>query len=249
VPSVVDTGEPQLGQNRAPSGSGWSQTSHGIGTSIGVGADPGTAVVGTVGDSDAMEPTTFARPEDFRAWLRQHHASQRELWVGYHRKATGKPSMTWEESVDEALCYGWIDGRRKRVDDERYMIRFTPRRPESIWSAVNIRRVAELEDQGRMRAAGRKAFAARREDRSGIYSYERRDEAVFDATTERRFRAKRRAWAAFEAMPRSYRQAVIRWVMTAKREETRERRLAKLIELSAAGERVPPFTTPGKTTR
>jgi uncharacterized protein YdeI (YjbR/CyaY-like superfamily) len=191
-----------------------------------------------------MEPTTFEKPEDFRAWLRQYHASQRELWVGYYKKATGKPSMTWAGSVDEALCYGWIDGVRKRVDDERYMIRFTPRRPGSVWSAVNIARVAELEKQGRMRAAGRRAFEARREDRSGIYSYEQREQAVFDAPTERRFRMKRRAWSNFEAMPRSYRQAVIRWVMTAKREETRERRLAQLIERSAANERIPPFTTP-----
>jgi uncharacterized protein YdeI (YjbR/CyaY-like superfamily) len=191
-----------------------------------------------------MEPTTFAKPEDFRAWLRQHHASQSELWVGYHRKATGKPSMTWPESVDEALCYGWIDGVRKRVDDERYMIRFTPRRPGSNWSAVNIARVAELEKQGRMRAAGRKAFEARREDRSGIYSYEQREQAVFDAPTERRFRKNKRAWTNFEAMPRSYRQAVIRWVMTARREETRDRRLAQLIDRSAANERIAPFTTP-----
>ena len=196
-----------------------------------------------------MEPTTFARPEDFRAWLRQHHASQRELWVGYHRKATGKPSMTWPQSVDEALCYGWIDGVRKRVDDERYMIRFTPRRSGSIWSAVNIARVAELEKQGRMRAAGREAFEARREDRSGIYSYEQREQAVFDAPTEQRFRMKKRAWTNFEAMPRSYRQAVIRWVMTAKREETRVRRLTQLIERSAANERIAPFTTPRGRTR
>jgi uncharacterized protein YdeI (YjbR/CyaY-like superfamily) len=157
--------------------------------------------------------------------------------------------MTWQESVDEALCYGWIDGRRKRVDDERYMIRFTPRRPGSIWSAVNIARVAELEKQGLMRAAGRAAFEARREDRSGIYSYEQREQAVFDAPTERRFRMNERAWTNFEAMPRSYRQAVIRWVMTAKREETRDRRLAQLIERSAANERIAPFTTPRGRTR
>lgn len=197
-----------------------------------------------MGDSEVMQPTTFAAPQHFRAWLRQHHDSATELWVGYYRKATGKPSMTWQESVDEALCYGWIDGLRKRVDDERYMIRFTPRRPGSVWSAVNIARVAELTKQRRMRAAGRTAFEARREDRSGIYSYERRDEAVFDPASEKRFRAKKRAWAAFEAMPRHYRQAVIRWVMTAKREETRERRLAQLIEESAAGKRIGPFARP-----
>ena len=185
-----------------------------------------------------MHPTTFATPEDFRAWLRQHHDSEAELWVGYHKKATGKPSMTWQESVDEALCYGWIDGIRKRIDDERYMIRFTPRRRGSVWSAVNIARVAELTKQRRMRAAGRKAFEARREDRSGIYSYEQRDRAVFSPEFEKRFRAKRKAWADFESRPPWYRQAVIRWVMSAKREETRERRLTKLIAESAAGRSV-----------
>ena len=182
-----------------------------------------------------MEPTTFERPEDFRTWLEQHHDSERELWVGYFKKASGKPSMTWPESVDEALCFGWIDGVRKGIDAERYMIRFTPRRTGSIWSAVNIGRVAALTEDGRMRPAGRKAFEARREDRSGIYSYEQRDKAVLEPAFEKRFRAKKKAWASFEGMPRSYRQAAIRWVMTAKKEETRERRLATLIEDSAAG--------------
>ena len=191
-----------------------------------------------------MEPTTFERPEDFRVWLEQHHASERELWVGYYKRSTGKPSMTWPESVDEALCFGWIDGVRRSIDDERYMIRFTPRRARSVWSAVNIRRVAALTNEGRMRPAGRKAFEARREDRSGIYSYERREEAVLDPVYEERFRAERKAWASFEAMPRSYRQGAIRWVMTAKREETRERRLTTLIESSAAGRTVPPLTRP-----
>jgi uncharacterized protein YdeI (YjbR/CyaY-like superfamily) len=195
-------------------------------------------------DSGAMEPTTFERPEDFRAWLEQHHASERELWVGYYKKASGKPSMTWPESVDEALCFGWIDGVRRSIDDERYMIRFTPRRPRSVWSAVNIGRVAALTAEGRMHPAGRKAFEARREDRSGIYSYERREEAVLDPAYEKRFRARRKAWASFQAMPRSYRQGAIRWVMTAKKEETRERRLATLIESSAADRTVPPLTRP-----
>ena len=146
--------------------------------------------------------------------------------------------MTWAQSVDEALCFGWIDGRRKRIDDERYTIRFTPRRPGSIWSAVNIGRVAALTAEGRMRPPGRTAFEARREDRSGIYSYEQRDEAVFPAEIEKRFRARKKAWAWFESQPRGYRQNTIRWVMTAKREETRERRLRTLIEDSAAGRRI-----------
>ncbi|HEX5936497.1 MAG TPA: YdeI/OmpD-associated family protein [Actinomycetota bacterium] len=186
-----------------------------------------------------MQPTTFATPADFRAWLKQHHDSATELWVGYHKKATGKPSMTWQESVDEALCYGWIDGRRKRIDDERYMIRFTPRRRGSVWSTVNVARVAELTKQRRMRAAGRRAFEARREDRSGIYSYENRHRATLDPAYERRFRAKKRAWADFEARPRWYRQAAIRWVMSAKKEETRERRLAQLMSDSAAARAIP----------
>jgi uncharacterized protein YdeI (YjbR/CyaY-like superfamily) len=193
-----------------------------------------------------MEPTTFAGPSDFRSWLEQHHDSATELWVGFYRKGTGKPSMTWAEAVDEALCFGWIDGLTKRVDDERWMIRFTPRRPGSVWSARNIDRVAELTKRRRMRAAGRKAFEARREDRSGIYSYENRAKARFSPEFEARFRARRDAWAGFEKRPPSYRQAAIVWVMSAKREETRERRLATLIESSAAGTTVPPLTPPRK---
>ena len=174
--------------------------------------------------------------------MEQHHESEPGLWVGYYKKGSGQPSMTWPESVDEALCFGWIDGIRKSIDAERYMIRFTPRRARSIWSAVNIARVPVLTEEGRMRPAGLKAFEARREDRSGIYSYEQRDQAKLGPAYERRFRAKERAWASFEAMPKSYRQAAIRWVMTAKKEETRERRLATLIEDSVAGRRVPPLT-------
>lgn len=189
-----------------------------------------------------MEPTTFERPQDFRAWLEQHHDSQTELWVGYYKKGSGKPSMTWPESVDEALSFGWIDGIRKSIDAERYMIRFTPRRTRSIWSTVNIARVAALTEEGRMRPAGRKAFEARREDRSGIYSHEQRDQAKLEPKYEKRFRAKKKAWSSFEAMPKSYRQAAIRWVMTAKKEETRERRLAALMEDSTAGRAVPSLT-------
>ncbi|HEX6580078.1 MAG TPA: YdeI/OmpD-associated family protein [Actinomycetota bacterium] len=185
-----------------------------------------------------MHITTFERPEDFRRWLERHHSSERELWVGYYKKSSGRASMTWPESVDEALCFGWIDGVRKRIDDERYAIRFTPRRAKSIWSAVNVGRVAVLAAEGRMRPAGRKAFEARREDRSGIYSHERRDEAVLSPPFERRFRATKRAWAWFEAQPKGYRQNTIRWVMSAKRQATRERRFATLMEDSAAGRRI-----------
>jgi uncharacterized protein YdeI (YjbR/CyaY-like superfamily) len=199
--------------------------------SIGLGTDP---VGASMGDSEAMTSATFERPEDFRGWLERHHASERELWVVYHKKSSGRASMTWRESVDEALCFGWIDGRRARVDDDRYMIRFTPRRAASVWSAVNIGRVAVLTEEGRMRPSGRRAFEARREDRSGIYS----KEAVLSPAFERRFRARKRAWAWFETQPEGYRRNAIRWVMSAKRQETRERRLATLIEDSAEGLRI-----------
>jgi uncharacterized protein YdeI (YjbR/CyaY-like superfamily) len=212
-----------------------------MGVSIGGATDP-TAAPALLGDSIVMEPTTFERPEDFRAWLEQHHDSEPELWVGYYKKGSRKASITWPESVDEALCFGWIDGIRKSIDAERYMIRFSPRRARCVWSAVNIARVAVLTEAGRMRPAGLEAFEARREDRSGIYSYEQRDRAKLEPEFEKRFRAKKRAWASFEAMPKSYRQAAIRWVMTAKKEETRARRLAALIEDSAAGRTVPPLT-------
>ena len=211
---------PQFGQKRAPSGRGWPQNSHSMGFSIGAATDP-TAASAPLGDSIVMEPTTFERPQDFRAWLEQHHDSQAELWVGYYKKGSGKPSLTWPESVDEALCFGWIDGIRKGIDAERYMIRFTPRRARSIWSAVNTARVAALAEQGRMRLAGRMAFEARREDRPGIYSHEQRDQAKLRPEYEERFRAKKKAWSSFEVMPKSYRQAAIHWVMTAKKEARR----------------------------
>jgi uncharacterized protein YdeI (YjbR/CyaY-like superfamily) len=216
---------------------------------VSIGSVPDAATQGwVVGDSELMEPTTFTRPEAFRAWLKQHHATERELWVGYYKKASAKQSVTWPESVDEALCFGWIDGVRKGVDEERYMIRFSPRRPRSVWSAVNIARVAELKTQGRMQPAGLAAFEARREDRSGIYSYEQRHHAKLDSSFEKRFRGKKKAWAFFESRPASYRQAAILWVMSAKKEETRERRLATLIDDSARGRTVAPLTRPGDRT-
>jgi uncharacterized protein YdeI (YjbR/CyaY-like superfamily) len=193
-----------------------------------------------------MQPTTFETPDDFRAWLERHHDTATELWVGFHRKSTGRPSMTWAEAVDEALCFGWIDGKTKRIDEGSWMIRFTPRRRGSVWSARNIGRVQELRRLRRMRPAGLRAFEARREDRSEIYSYEQRHRAVLDPAFEARFRKRRKAWAWFEAKAPSYRQAAIRWVMTAKREETRERRLHQLIEASAAGTTVPPLTPPDR---
>jgi uncharacterized protein YdeI (YjbR/CyaY-like superfamily) len=190
----------------------------------------------------AIAPAFYATPAEWRAWLEAHHAVEREHWVGFHKRGSGRPSLTWPEAVDQALCFGWIDGVRKRVDDERYMIRFTPRKPSSRWSRVNVARVGELKAAGLMRPAGLEAFEARTEE--GTYSYEQRDAAAFDPERERRLRADAAAAAFFDAQPPYYRRAVTHWVMSAKREETRDRRLALLIECSAAGRTVPPLTRP-----
>lgn len=191
-----------------------------------------------------MQPTFFPTPADFRAWLDAHHAGETELLVGFYKKGTGKPSITWPESVDEALCYGWIDGVRRRVDDEAYSIRFTPRKQKSTWSAVNIARVGELIETGRMQPAGLKAFHAREESNSRIYAYENRDKAVFDAALEERFRANETAWNFFQAQPPGYRTTSTHWVTSAKQEATRLRRLDKLVADSAAGRRLDEVTSP-----
>ena len=188
-----------------------------------------------------MKPVFFADAEGFRAWLREHHDTASELWMGLYKKGSGRPSITWPEAVDEALCFGWIDGIRQRIDDERSMNRFTPRKPNSNWSAVNIRRVEELTKQRRMRVAGLKAFRERREDTTAIYSYEQRHLAKLAPAQERRFRAKKEAWAWFRAQPKGYRTSAVYWVASAKKPETRERRLDTLMEDSAKGRRVPPL--------
>jgi uncharacterized protein YdeI (YjbR/CyaY-like superfamily) len=184
------------------------------------------------------EPIYFSSPDELWAWLEEHHEAETEVWVGYWKKATGKPSLTWSQAVDQALCFGWIDGVLRRVDDERHVQRFTPRKPTSNWSAVNIAKVERLRAEGLMRPAGEAAFARRREARSGVYSYEQRHEAALDPEQEERFRANAAAWENFMAMPPSYRQMALWWVVSAKRPETRERRLATLIEDSAAGRRL-----------
>ena len=191
-------------------------------------------------------PLFFATPEEFRVWLHEHHATARELWVGYYKKGTGRPSITWPESVDVALCYGWIDGVRRSVDSDSYTNRFTPRKPTSHWSAVNIGRVEELTAQGRMQPAGLAAFARRKDETSAIYSYGQREQAALEEAEEQQLRADAAAWQFFQAQPRSYRQAAIRWVISAKRAETRQSRLARLIEDSAQGRTVPPLTRPAK---
>lgn len=186
-----------------------------------------------------MKPRYFHSAAVFRSWLAERHADETELWVGYYKKATGRPSLTWPESVDEALCFGWIDGLRRRVDEERYAIRFTPRRPDSRWSAVNIRRMEELIAAGLVTAAGLAAWELRTEERSETYSYEQRRKAKLEPGMEKRFRAERRAWAYFSRQPPWYRSTASFWVTSAKREATRERRLAQLMECSSAGEWIP----------
>ncbi|MGA7615601.1 MAG: YdeI/OmpD-associated family protein [Thermoanaerobaculia bacterium] len=191
--------------------------------------------------SETPDPTFFETPEEFRRWLARHHASTDHLWVGFHKTKSGKPSMTWPQSVDEALCYGWIDGVRKSIDAERYTIRFTPRKKRSTWSLVNIRRVEELTRLGRMKPAGVAAFEARDEKKSGIYSFEQRQTATLTTEELKEIRKNERAWEFFSAQPLGYRKIAAFWIRSAKREETRARRLRTLIYDSAAGLRVGPL--------
>jgi uncharacterized protein YdeI (YjbR/CyaY-like superfamily) len=186
-----------------------------------------------------VDAVFFATPEELRAWLVVNHETAPELVVGYFKKGTRRQSITWPESVDQALCFGWIDGVRRGLDDERYCIRFTPRRVRSIWSAVNIRRFGELDAQGLVLPAGHLAFAARSEARSAIYAYEQDGDPVLWADAEQRFRANPIAWEYFCARPPSYRRTAIHRVVSAKKAETRERRLDELIRHSAEGQTIP----------
>jgi uncharacterized protein YdeI (YjbR/CyaY-like superfamily) len=190
------------------------------------------------------EPRFFATPADLAAWFAEHADTDTELLLGYWKKGTGRASVTWPESVDEALCVGWIDGIRRRIDDHSYMIRFTPRKTGSTWSNVNVARVCELTAQGRMRPAGTAAFEARRADRSGTYSHEQRADPRLDAAAEAAFRADATAWAFFSAAPASYRRAAIWWVVSAKQQATRDRRLTQLIADSRAGLRIKEMRRP-----
>lgn len=184
-----------------------------------------------------MKPTFFKTPADFRSWLETHHARADELLVGFYKRESGKPSITWPESVDEALCFGWIDGIRRRIDDIRYSIRFTPRRRGSIWSNVNTKRVAELTKEKRMRPAGVKAFAIRDPKKTGMYSFER-ETATLPAEFAKVFRANTKAWKFWEAQPPGYRRLAAYFVTSAKQDETRRRRLDLLIRDSARGLRL-----------
>jgi uncharacterized protein YdeI (YjbR/CyaY-like superfamily) len=185
-----------------------------------------------------LEPVFFATPADFRRWLKKHHKSANELLVGFYKKSSGRPSITWPESVDEALCFGWIDGVRRSIDDESYTIRFTPRRLHSNWSLINIRKVEALIRDGRIHPAGLEAFETRDEARSGVYSFEQRENATLDGKSEAKFKSNRVAWKFFQTQPPGYRKIAIFYVMCAKREETRERRLQRLISDSEAGRRI-----------
>jgi uncharacterized protein YdeI (YjbR/CyaY-like superfamily) len=189
-----------------------------------------------------VKPVFFATPEQFGAWLEEHHETVSELWVGFYKKASGKPSMTWQESVEQALRFGWIDGVRHSLDGESYANRFTPRKPTSNWSAINVAKVEELKERGLMAPAGLRAYEARTPERTGVYSFERAKAAVLPPEFEERLRANPAAADWFESRPPGYRKTAIHWVISAKREETRMRRLQQLIDCSAEGRTVPPLT-------
>jgi uncharacterized protein YdeI (YjbR/CyaY-like superfamily) len=179
-------------------------------------------------------PTFFAKPSDFRKWLQRNHKSETELLVGFYKVGSGKPSMTWPQSVDEALCFGWIDGVRKSIDKDSYQIRFSQRKPTSIWSAVNIKKIEELTKQGLMQPAGLAIFEKRTEGKSKIYSYEK-EEADLTPGFKKQFKANKKAWNYFQLLAPSYKKISVHWVLSAKQEATRLKRLNQLISDSAAG--------------
>ncbi len=184
-----------------------------------------------------MPPIFFRSPSEFRSWLEKKHSQEQVLLLGLRRKDSGEPSITYPEALDEALCFGWIDGVRRRFDVSSYTIRFTPRKPGSIWSAVNTKRVAELMTLGRMHAAGQKVFDERDQKKSNLYSYERAT-CKLEGSYEKKFSANKNAWEFYQAQAPWYRRTSAWWVISAKQEETRLRRLAQLIEDSAHGRRI-----------
>jgi uncharacterized protein YdeI (YjbR/CyaY-like superfamily) len=184
-----------------------------------------------------LKPRFFRTPAELRTWFKKHQATENELWVGYYKVSSGKPTVTWAESVDEALCVGWIDGIRKSINEESYTNRFTPRKSGSTWSAVNIQRVKVLVDEKRMRPPGLKAFEARREYKSGIYSYEQR-RTEFDEPYLSQMTSNKKAWEFFQTQPPSYRKMLIWYVVSAKQEATRQKRLKTLIDACARGQRL-----------
>ncbi len=176
-----------------------------------------------------MKPLFFSNQLKFREWLKRHHADEKELLVGFYKVTSGKESMTWPQSVDQALCFGWIDGVRKSIDEESYTIRFTPRKTTSIWSSVNIKKIKDLTEKGLMQVAGLEAFKHRKDDKSSIYTYEKK-EMVLDKALEKKFKSNKQAWDFFQSMAPSYKKSVINWLMTAKQESTTQRRFDELIK-------------------
>ena len=195
-----------------------------------------------------MEPTFFRAPEEFRVWLREHHASEQELLLGFYKKRSGVTGFTQAQAVDEALCFGWIDGHVRALDENRYTARFTPRTPHSIWSAVNIRRAELLIAQGRMEPAGLETYTGRDPRQAGLYSFENRPQSLEEAD-EAAFRANAPAWAFFQAQIPSYQRTALWWVMSAKTDATRQRRLATLIQDSAEGRLLKHLTYGGRKPR
>lgn len=192
----------------------------------------------------SINPRFFATPSEFREWLQQNHSKHEHLLVGFYKRDSGHPSITWPEAVDQALCFGWIDGVRRSLDAISYTIRFTPRNPRSTWSAVNIRKVKELIKKNEMSPAGLKAFDNRSDEKSAIYSYEQRKSAQLPAAAQKKFMANKRAWSFFQKQPPWYRRTASFWVISAKREETREKRLATLIDCSQDQRPIAPLTRP-----
>jgi uncharacterized protein YdeI (YjbR/CyaY-like superfamily) len=188
-----------------------------------------------------MDAQFFATAAELRAWFEHHHDSASELIVGYWKKSTGKGGLSHPEAIEQALCFGWIDSVGRSIDEQRYQVRFTPRRTGSVWSSVNVAKIAELTQRGLMHPAGLRAFADRKPDRVAVYSYEQPADAVFDTEQTARLKAEPAAWEWFRVQSPSYRRAAVHWVVSAKRVDTRERRLDQLIAASAAGRKVPPL--------
>lgn len=182
-----------------------------------------------------MSPTFFPTPADFRKWLAKNHEKESELLVGFYKVNSGKPSMTWPESVDQALCFGWIDGIRRSIDEESYSVRFTPRRPDSIWSAVNVNKVEALTKQGLMMPAGITAFEFLKKDKSKIYSFESQTKTL-PTEYQKLFKANKKAWTYFKNLAPSYYKTTVHWIVSAKQEKTRLSRLEKIIAASEKGE-------------
>jgi uncharacterized protein YdeI (YjbR/CyaY-like superfamily) len=192
----------------------------------------------------ATKPRFFRTLTEWRGWLEENHAHEQELWVGFYKRDSGLPSISWPESVDGALCFGWIDGVRKSIDAVSYRIRFTPRKPQSIWSAINIKRATELSTLGLMQSAGLAAFEKRKADRSAIYAYEQRKAAKLPAEYEKKFRDCEKAWKFFQSQPPWYRRTCTYWVISAKKEETKLKRLNTLIRDSEHQRTIAQLTRP-----